>query len=55
MQAYMKAALNYATYDILEEGTFCSEIPPCPGVIPMPKPLSNAVKCSLMPRKAGSC
>jgi predicted RNase H-like HicB family nuclease len=30
---YISAAMQYSTYETLEDGTICGEIPPCPGVI----------------------
>lgn len=29
---YIQAAMNEARYELLEDGTFYGEIPPCPGV-----------------------
>jgi predicted RNase H-like HicB family nuclease len=29
---YIQTAMKHATYEILEDGTFYGEIPPCPGV-----------------------
>jgi len=29
---YIEAAMSKATYEILDDGTFYAEIPPCPGV-----------------------
>ena len=29
---YIQAAMNRAVYEILEDGSFYGEIPPCPGV-----------------------
>lgn len=33
LTAYIQAAMAEATYDKLEDGSFCGRIPVCPGVI----------------------
>jgi predicted RNase H-like HicB family nuclease len=32
LSRYIQAAMNRARYELLEDGTFYGEIPPCPGV-----------------------
>ena len=38
---YIQKAMNRAIYDKLEDGTFCGEIPDCPGTIAFGNSLSE--------------
>jgi predicted RNase H-like HicB family nuclease len=47
LSRYIDAAMQQATYEILEDGTFCGEIPPCPGVITNAETLEECRKMLL--------
>ena len=41
---YIHVAMNRAVYDKLEDGTFCGEIPDCPGTIAFGNTLNECQK-----------